>query len=174
MSKEYTETNSKGDILLTREAEISSEVRLLRGAVVEKKSITGDMLFSANAMDAGVAGLMRDETFIRQVADLVTKHDGERSVVARALVISLVERHKELTAARARLHREIDDSSKEMRQDVDKVSSVVDKFLTVMKSKQTEDAICQIVRLADAMERLSALNDSGKLGKTMAAVMGVQ
>jgi len=86
----------------------------------------------------------------------------------------MVEEYKSLQSIRKRVHEEIEEASREIRVDIDKLQRCIRAFTEIMGSVVTRESISMAKDLADSMSQMSRLEESGSLGRIAAALVGVR
>lgn len=125
-------------------------------------------------MNEEMSKLVKEPDFVDAVAKMIMKNDRAVSVPAKALELALVAQYQELTKLRVRIHNEINEASRQIRQDYDKLNQCVDKINQLMKNNDTKNTVEVAERLADSMTKLYELHEKGALEKMAAAMMGIK
>jgi len=83
---------------------------------------------------------------------------------------AVLEAGRRLSAASGETAAQIADASRKMREATDKLSAQMQKFYSIFANSKFDEQARAAQSLADAMERLAALESKGVLSKVMAAL----
>lgn len=181
----FEELKGKAEPTIGIEHTTTTDARIYQGAAVKKNEFgeltteassgTPDkQLVDMRALQGLLANAIRSPEYMDQIAAQITKHDHGKSVIAKALELNLVGQFRELQKIRARIHAEIDEASREIRQDIDKLNACVEKTTALLNKTSAREAVETATKLADALAKLHDLHEKGVLEKMAAALMGIK